>query len=656
MSEQTTPIKLTLDVLNKYKTNPLNAIQEIIWNSIDGGAKTIKITINNNELGSIDSMTIEDDGDGFSTGDIQNDISNLSTSNKRNKTHSPEGRLYHGKRGEGVYKIAHLGDVTWHTSNGKQEIQCRIDFKNKQFVSDIIKTSGEKYTKIDIKSFNNTKGLGSNIQEDIILNSLISLKQYNISVYFNNILYDLKSLYADHKNYTITKTFKDTTSEIEIDIIELKKELPNSSKIIILAKDNTVIDTFTHQIKSLNSFPISIYMKFNKLDNDFKLTELNIERDVRDFAKEEIEKFKNKNKQGVKKEFLRKVQENNILPDKLTKKDEFLSPVEKEEKEVLEDILFKLYEYNKIDFDKQSEVKHSKLISELLSRSLVDDNVILLEVLQKVLDLKKEQLEGLRELLEHTSLSNMIKLSQEVTHRLKLLKYLEYLFCKGTEDNNKILERQQLQKLINENLWLLSEDFIFFVSDRSINSWAQQTVRTLKLDVSLELDDSGKDIPDYMICKKKKGRDSIYHHLIVEIKRPDYIAKRDKIGVETQDYMQKIIDNSPIDKTLSSWEMWFLVTDIQADVFPHMKDKQKGIYISTTHGGSNYVIYIRTWGELIQQKKSELEYLDKQLDLQVSTEDCRKYVLNRYSFMNISKQKRNTTKIAPTTEKVGIIP
>ncbi|MGL5955807.1 MAG: ATP-binding protein [Brevinema sp.] len=642
MSQINTPIKLTTDTLKKYKTTQLKAIQEIIWNSIDGDATEIKLYFEYNDLGMINKITIIDNGHGFSSDDIQYDISNLSLSNKSNKTHSPQKRLYHGKRGEGFYKIAQSGDVTWYSSNGKYELNCILDITKKEIISNSIESSSEHYTKVIIDNFD-CKGVHqTTIQDDIVLNSLVSLKQYNISLYFNDIQYIYDTLLKKYDRYDTFHKFNNKQHKLTIEIIEINKDLPNSSKIIILANDNTVIKEIASQTKSSDNLPISIYIKFQTLDNNTVITEMDIESDIIKFARQEINKFKTQTIDDKKIEFFKKLEEKKILPSQLSKGESLLNPIEQEEKKVVEEILFKLYEYTKIDIDKKEKIQNARTLSFLLYKSLADGNEVLLDILQEVIKLNKQQLVELQEVLQHTTLSNIIKLSQEVIHRIKLLHYLELLFAKESDDNLKVKERSQLQKLIDKNMWLLSEDFLYFLSDKSIGTWVKIANEKLTMDNKItDLNQElTKDIPDYIIGKKKKGIGNYYHHLVVEIKRPNYIAKRDNIGKETQDYIESLIDISS--KSIDTvWEMWFLVTDIHEDVKQWANEKQR-IYLDTTHKNIPYKVYIKTWGDIIQQKTAELDYLSKELDIQVTTEDCKEYVLNKYPFMQISRTKSSS--------------
>lgn len=631
-------INLTQESMAKYKAkDTLFAIQEIIWNSIDADASTISVDFTFGELGLIESLSIEDNGCGFAAQTISSDICQLSKSSKKNKTHSPSGkRSLHGKRGEGFYKIAHIGNVEWETCSGRSALKCKVNLEKINITSEPIIISESTYTKVLINHFYDTNGLSKDsIMESIVLKSLISFEQYNITLNFDGAPYNFKTLYRNSKEYPATSIFKEKLYHMEIKVIEIdKEELSNSNKIIILAQDKTVVKEFSHQIKSPLNKPISIYLTVEEFTSDTVITELDIENEIREFAKEEINRYIQNTSQDDELEFKKKLSEQEILPMVLRQEEQKLSAIAKQEKTILEDTLYILKKYDKIGIGKARSVEKSKLVAEVIHRAIIQGDENLIETLQHILKLQSAELQEFSELLKKTPLPNVMKLANEVSHRLRLVSYLELLFMKGGEDNINIKERSQLQKLINENMWLLSEDFAFYTADKSLNTWAKQTIEKLKLKtVELDLNKiSGTDIPDYVICSHKKGRDDHYDYLVVEIKRPDYILNQDNVYKETQEYMDQIIELSPSDKNKSSWEMWFLVTKINSSV-KNWKDRKRGLQLEPED--SNYKIYIKEWGEIIQQKKAELDYLNKTLDLKIDTDSSKDYILKKYPFMNI---------------------
>ena len=110
-------IKLSKDYItdNFSGDNYLDAIMEIVWNSIDADASEISIDLTSNVIGSgIDSLSITDNGHGIEYEKIQEYLKELGKSAKKNSHKSPKGRIYHGKKGKGRFYFLNIGEkITW---------------------------------------------------------------------------------------------------------------------------------------------------------------------------------------------------------------------------------------------------------------------------------------------------------------------------------------------------------------------------------------------------------------------------------------------------------------------------------------------------------------------------------------------------------------
>ncbi|MFZ2148462.1 MAG: ATP-binding protein [Sedimentisphaerales bacterium] len=103
---------------------PILAIAELVWNGLDANANEVKVTLNRNSLGSIESVVVTDNGHGLPDTEAVEAFGNLGGSWKK-KTRTTRGRerLLHGKAGKGRFRAFALGKVIrWQTryeSNGQ---------------------------------------------------------------------------------------------------------------------------------------------------------------------------------------------------------------------------------------------------------------------------------------------------------------------------------------------------------------------------------------------------------------------------------------------------------------------------------------------------------------------------------------------------------
>ena len=95
--------------------DPVRAVVELVWNAIDAEAGTVRVGIVRTALDAIESVTIEDDGHGISSDEVQSTFGRIGGSWKALQTRSKnDKRGLHGKFGEGRLRAFALGSrVTW---------------------------------------------------------------------------------------------------------------------------------------------------------------------------------------------------------------------------------------------------------------------------------------------------------------------------------------------------------------------------------------------------------------------------------------------------------------------------------------------------------------------------------------------------------------
>ena len=96
--------------------NPLVAISELVWNSLDADARNVRVELDRNSLGGIETIRVRDDGCGFSDAEAEEAFRGLGGSRKRVQRRTSAGRLIHGKLGKERFRAFALGHrVIWRT-------------------------------------------------------------------------------------------------------------------------------------------------------------------------------------------------------------------------------------------------------------------------------------------------------------------------------------------------------------------------------------------------------------------------------------------------------------------------------------------------------------------------------------------------------------
>ena len=101
-----------------FRSSPLAAIEELVWNALDANAREVKVDLITNPLGAVEAVRVADDGTGIDARQADRLFGNLGGSWKRTfKGSGPEVRLLHGRHGRGRFKAFALGtDVEWRTT------------------------------------------------------------------------------------------------------------------------------------------------------------------------------------------------------------------------------------------------------------------------------------------------------------------------------------------------------------------------------------------------------------------------------------------------------------------------------------------------------------------------------------------------------------
>ncbi len=100
------------------RSRPMLAMAELIWNAFDADASEVRVVFEENELGGLDAVRVQDNGHGLEYGHALVVFQNLGGSWKQEGMRSPGSRrLLHGKYGKGRFRAFTLGNhVTWDSA------------------------------------------------------------------------------------------------------------------------------------------------------------------------------------------------------------------------------------------------------------------------------------------------------------------------------------------------------------------------------------------------------------------------------------------------------------------------------------------------------------------------------------------------------------
>ena len=128
---------------------------------------------------------------------------------------------------------------------------------------------------------------------------------------------------------------------------------------------------------------------------------------------------------------------------------------------------------------------HLRLLRHAIERSPTE----LQRILDEVLKLPKRKQKELARLLDETDLSGIISAATLVSDRLKLLEALRFTLF-DFDARQKLKERSQLHKILEQNTWIFGEEFHLCASDKGLTTVLK--AHRDKLDPDLIIDDPVK--------------------------------------------------------------------------------------------------------------------------------------------------------------------
>jgi hypothetical protein len=637
-------IKLSKDYItdNFSGDNYLDAIMEIVWNSIDADASEISIDLTSNVIGSgIDSLSITDNGHGIEYEKIQEYLKELGKSAKKNSHKSPKGRIYHGKKGKGRFYFLNIGEkIKWETvardKNGKlnfYEITSNRQNPNRMYFSDIKNNqSKETFTKVTIDNLLDkpSRLKAFELKEYIIRKALNSLLSYNIFLTIDGERIDYDQYILKEKNDIFETPLGGTIKyKFEIKLVQIKDS--KNKKIILCDENHFPIneEPFTNRLDGFDIIPYisSSFFSDNEknlslnYENDLVLLRENIRGRVRDFVRE----IKSEQSKG----FLDELKSRNLFPYKNPPE----NPIEKSEQEIFTIIAYETNQVSNI-LEKDDQ---AKLYLNLLKETLHANPSNVGMVLKEVLNLKEEDLNDLVDLLSETSFSNIIKLSSITSDRLKILDGISLLLF-DHELKKKVRERSMLHKVLVDNLWILGEDYLYGTDDQTLKNVLKQHIKILGRDSNDIPDESHlTDIPDIFIYKKYlsyDGTNDTYRNLIIEIKRPSNTAGQDELS-QIERYATNVMNEPAFDKVNTKWEFILLVTGYNEKEIGH-KMKQVNREFGTVLLTENFSVKVLRWGDIIEAAKKRLNFFKKQLLFEnaMEKEETINFLKKKYSFLS----------------------
>lgn len=621
-------------------SQPIAALAELIWNGFDAGSDKVQVFLELNDMDGIESIRVRDSGCGINHSEIEKLFGSLGDSWKKSKARQ-NGRALHGKNGKGRFKAFALGElVEWETVYKIRDKAYTYKILGNAQALDNFETTEPSET--------NNAATGTEVRIYNVFRDFRTLKDDSPSMelakIFGAYLTEHPSLRLEYESRQIDPlAVQHRRQEYDLGGIELSDGKIVYSKMTIV-EWNFSTDRAVHLCDadgvSLHELPggmqirapgffFTTYVKsdhFRELDKSNVLCLSDMHADVQTIlkvAKGKLrEHFRHRLAESQSK-IVERWKEERIYPyeDKV-----YLDPVEIAERQVFDILAVNVQSY--LPSFEEADAKSKKFTFRLLAQAIRENPDSVQMIIGEVLGLKKEAQDDLADLLSKTPLSSIISTAKVVANRLDFLNGLESLIF-DKDSKKKLLERDQLHKILEKEAWLFHEEFALAGSEQRLEEVLHKHISVLgKRDDDprpVEVGEGGTGRVDLMLQRVIQPRTGEYDYLIVELKRPS--KKIDsEVLIQIEKYAMAVANDERFRDVPARWT--FVAVSNELDSYAKKKASQRGMPKGQVYSDSesNITVWVRAWADVINDARGRLRFINEQLSYEADRDSAKAYL------------------------------
>ncbi len=617
------------------------AIAELIWNSFDAKATNIKLIFASNEIDSITSLSVVDNGEGINIDDLSDTFGSFLDSKKK-KTHQRSSYVK-GKKGKGRFSFsAFANEAIWKTvynssddlleyeivvnkqSKESYETRNKRIVKNKPtgttvVLSDLFGVTAFSFSNNEFREF-----LAQQFGWFLLLNRD---RQFSITLNSEELEYDYLIGDSENKIFEI-KSEDGKKFQFQMTYIRWTEKMGDKYYFYLLGSDDFEKAKFlTSYNNNAIEFHHSVFVKSDFFDdfsagNNDSLEPIfgsNPSSPVYKALKKRLNEYLD----GKQKEFIREKAANKLISIYEKKgvmptfSENKLGQAQRKE---LITVVKEIYSAQPNIF-KNLKTEQAKTVVGFLSLLLnSEERDHILNIIESVTNLSSEERLALSKVIGKSKLTNIIKTLRMLESRFQVVELLKLLVF----DNSKFTtEREHVQKAIEQNYWLFGEQFNLVSADETFETSLKEYIYILDGEKTLEqikMDSSQKKRRmDVFICKKRAIPDLTNHeytideNIIVELKRPSVNIGIDQYR-QVEDYLEVIIKEHRFNSQRRNWKFFLIgkqIDEVITRKYETMKDRNKRYLVNAV---GNYEIYAMTWDDLFHSFDIKHRFLFDKLD------------------------------------------
>lgn len=622
---------------NLKSFKPLDAICEYIWNGFDAEADIVKVYLHENELGIIDMISVEDNGDGISYEELKYKFQPFNDSKKASSLDKTNHSLPRGRKGIGrLTFFAFAQNARWETVFSKEDqnyyyfIEMHRDSLNQyddnggEKPQETTRAKGTKviFTQLDV--LDKDKIIQSIKEEFFWFLELNKKRNFQILVNDEKIGYE--DFVVNRVNLDLSEVGLDNT--FCINIVQWNTSLGNeySRVYYIDSNDKERYKETTKLNKRADQFYHSVFVTSKYFDN-FDFGELQIDGQKGLFPNKSDEQYKilmeniNEYLLTYRRNYLKEASESyiaHLVDSKVYPSFDPGNVIDVYRRQELDHLVGTLYAAQPKIFTGLSD-DNKRITLELLKMIMDNGNKPeLFNILRQIVDLDEEEVGELSDVLKYTTLNNITKVVQLLENRQKVIQGLkELVFDKDLFAK----EVPHIQSVVENHYWIFGEQYnLITAAEPDFNQALQKLIlkttgREEKVDI--EHEDKNKEMDIYMIRQDRTG--DVTENVVVELKRPSVRLGEDQVS-QVKRYMRVIKSDERFNAGNVKWT-FFLVGDkydtskyIEGELESHTSYGEPHLIHSQDNGLTK--IYVLKWSEVFDDYSKRHEFLMCRLKLE----------------------------------------
>lgn len=627
------------------RAQPIAALAELIWNSLDGEAMQVNVEFDRSDLaGGLSKILVYDNGTAFPRADAAKLFGNLGGSWKRlNRRTRTKNRMVHGQEGRGRYKAFALGrsavwKVCYLDGSKPKAFEIKLlesDLKDVAITQDadapgrgsgvIVEITDIKR---DFKIFQSTEGL----QDLAEVFALYLINYRDASIYVAGQRLDPETAISNQVEIPLPpiKDADGTEYDAELHLIEWRTETKRT--LYLCSQTGTPLDQVETRFH-VPGFSFSAYLKspyIAALHNDGRLglAEMVLPlREAVETARNAIKDYFRDRASQRARNVVEEWKSAEIYPFE----GEPATPVEKAERQVFDIVAVNVQEF--APELATATLKTRALHLRMLRHAIESGPDDLQMILKEVLELPERKQKELAALLHETTLSAIITAAKTVADRLKFVAGLESIVF-DPETKGRLKERSQLHKFLPRTHGYSAKSTIFGPAidlTRVLEKHRAVLDPDIVIDAPVKVIGKKREIIDLMLSRTtRRHRSNDIEHLVVELKAPRVKIGADEI-TQAKRYAMAVSKDERFNTVKGvRWHFWILSNDYddfaRGDIEGGPDPARQLI-----HRKDNISVGIKTWGELIEENRARLQFFQEHLQHSADESAAIRYLQERHS-------------------------